>query len=93
MENDKGYEWAYSEHALYDDGYGDEFAIDDLPCALYVRRFGRTEHYNVIGHDLLRFVLESIDNADMGVIDAHKGNILLDVNVNDIDVLINTPFA
>ena len=87
---DKNYDWAYSEHALYDDGHGED-AIDDVPCALHVHRFGKTEHYEAIGHDLLRFVATSSDYSDD--VTPRGGNVLLDVNVVDIDVLLNTPFA
>lgn len=87
---DKNYDWAYSEHVLYDDGHGED-AIDDLPCALHVHRFGKTEHYEVIGHDLLRFVATSSDYSND--VTPHGDTVLLDVNVDDIDALLNTPFA
>ena len=84
---DNNYDWAFYEYAQY----GDE--IDDLPCALHVHRFGRTEHYRVIGHDLLHFERVSIDNTFIDQIDIADNVMLIAVTVDDIDALLNTPFA
>ena len=87
MNNDKDYEWAFYEYVEH----GDE--LDDLPCALHVHRFGSTEHYRVIGHDLLRFELDSIDNKFIDQLNIADSDMLIDVNVDDIDALINMSFA